>query len=50
MAAWCELRDAIRHFRMDRIVSAEASTERYPAPRHQLLRQWRQAYDIPEYS
>jgi predicted DNA-binding transcriptional regulator YafY len=50
MAAWCELRDAIRHFRVDRIVRAEASTERYPAPRHQLLRQWRQEHDIPEYS
>jgi len=50
MAAWCELRDAIRHFRMDRIVRAEPSTERYPAPRHQLLRRWWKEYDIPEYS
>jgi predicted DNA-binding transcriptional regulator YafY len=48
MAAWCELRDAIRHFRVDRIVRAEASTERYPSPRHQLLLRWRQEYDIPE--
>jgi len=50
MAAWCELRAAIRHFRVDRIVRAEPGTERYPAPRHQLLRQWRREYDIPEYS
>jgi len=50
MAAWCELRDAIRHFRVDRIVQAELSSERYPSPRHALLRQWRQLYDIPERS
>jgi predicted DNA-binding transcriptional regulator YafY len=50
MAAWCELRDAIRHFRVDRIERAEASTERYPSPRHQLLRQWRKEYCIPEHS
>jgi len=50
MAAWCELRAAIRHFRMDRIVRAEPSTERYPSPRHQLLRRWRAEYDIPEHS
>jgi hypothetical protein len=31
-------------------VRAEASAERYPSPRHQLLRRWRQEYDIPEYS
>jgi predicted DNA-binding transcriptional regulator YafY len=50
MAAWCELRDAIRHFRVDRIVRAEPTAERYPSPRHQLLRQWRKEYDIPESS
>ena len=50
MAAWCELRAAIRHFRVDRIVRAEPSTERYPSPRHQLLRRWRAEYDIPEHS
>jgi predicted DNA-binding transcriptional regulator YafY len=48
MAAWCELRDAIRHFRVDRIVQAEPVSERYPTPRHALLKQWRAMYDIPE--
>jgi predicted DNA-binding transcriptional regulator YafY len=48
MAAWCELRDAIRHFRVDRIVQAELGSERYPTPRHALLKQWRAMYDIPE--
>jgi predicted DNA-binding transcriptional regulator YafY len=50
LAGWCELRDAIRHFRVDRIVQAEVSGERYPEPRHVLLRQWRLQYDIPEHS
>jgi predicted DNA-binding transcriptional regulator YafY len=50
MAAWCELRDAIRHFRIDRIVQAELGGERYPTPRHALLKQWRAMYDIPEHS
>jgi predicted DNA-binding transcriptional regulator YafY len=50
MAAWCVLRAAIRHFRIDRIVHVEPSTERYPSPRHQLMRRWRQEYDIPEYA
>jgi predicted DNA-binding transcriptional regulator YafY len=50
MAAWCELRDAIRHFRIDRIVHAEPTPERYPSPRHQLMRRWRKEYDIPDYS
>jgi len=50
MAAWCELRDAIRHFRVDRIVHAELGSERYPTPRHALLKQWRAMYDIPDHS
>jgi predicted DNA-binding transcriptional regulator YafY len=50
MAAWCELRDAIRHFRVDRIVDAELGGERYPTPRHALLKQWRAMYDIPDHS
>jgi predicted DNA-binding transcriptional regulator YafY len=50
MAAWCELRDAIRHFRVDRIVQAELGSERYPTPRHALLKQWRAMHNIPEHS
>jgi len=50
MAAWCELRDAIRHFRIDRIVQAELGGERYPTPRHALLKTWRAMYDIPDHS
>ena len=50
MAAWCELRAAIRHFRIDRIADATPGEERYPTPRHALLKQWRALYDIPERS
>jgi predicted DNA-binding transcriptional regulator YafY len=48
LAAWCELRDALRHFRIDRIEHAAATAQRYPTPRHQLLRQWREKYGIRE--
>jgi predicted DNA-binding transcriptional regulator YafY len=46
LAAWCELRDALRHFRIDRIEHADAIRERYPVPRQQLLRQWRERHGI----
>ncbi|UGQ46030.1 helix-turn-helix transcriptional regulator [Massilia endophytica] len=46
LAAWCELRDATRHFRVDRIVTAETLADRYPVPRHQLLRRWREEQSI----
>lgn len=41
VAAWCELRSAIRHFRTDRIDSLTMSTERYPKSRESLLAEWR---------
>jgi predicted DNA-binding transcriptional regulator YafY len=41
LAAWCELRAANRHFRVDRIAGVHATDERYPRPRHELLRAWR---------
>jgi predicted DNA-binding transcriptional regulator YafY len=40
LVAWCELRDSIRHFRVDRIVSLQSMDERYPRRRHALLREW----------
>jgi predicted DNA-binding transcriptional regulator YafY len=48
LAAWCELRAALRHFRIDRIEHATGSDERYPTPRQVLLRQWREQYGILE--
>jgi predicted DNA-binding transcriptional regulator YafY len=41
LAAWCELREGFRHFRIDRIARAESSATRYPAERRQLLARWR---------
>jgi len=48
LAAWCELRAAFRHFRVDRIDAATASEERYPAHRRDLLVRWRRELGITE--
>ena len=41
LAAWCETRQAFRHFRLDRIAAAELSGQRYPKRRRVLLADWR---------
>lgn len=38
--AWCELRQAFRHFRTDRITDLVLREERYPARRAELFRRW----------
>ena len=48
LAAWCELRAANRHFRIDRIASVESTGHRYPARRHELLKVWRVEQNIRE--
>jgi predicted DNA-binding transcriptional regulator YafY len=48
LVAWCEMRQANRHFRIDRIARAEALAERYPTPRHELLKSWREENAIVE--
>jgi predicted DNA-binding transcriptional regulator YafY len=48
LAAWCEMRKANRHFRIDRIAQAVALAERYPTPRHELLKVWREENAITE--
>jgi predicted DNA-binding transcriptional regulator YafY len=40
VAAWCELRDAFRHFRADRILSARRLDERFPADGGRLFAEW----------
>ncbi|RYE88126.1 MAG: WYL domain-containing protein, partial [Oxalobacteraceae bacterium] len=50
MAAWCELRAAFRHFRIDRIEHAELTGERYPVPRQTLLRRWREENGFADHS
>lgn len=46
VVAWCELRQAFRHFRTDRITAAELTGERLARPRPQLLSEWREAERI----
>jgi predicted DNA-binding transcriptional regulator YafY len=46
VAAWCERRDAWRHFRVDRIETLEVQQERYPRHRQELLKEWRAQQDI----
>ena len=41
LAAWCEARDAFRHFRLDRILSVTVSQERMPQRRRLLMATWR---------
>ena len=43
LVAWCELRQAFRHFRTDRIASADLTADRLPRRRPQLLSEWRDA-------
>jgi predicted DNA-binding transcriptional regulator YafY len=41
LAAWCELRGDFRHFRLDRIRSAEMLDARLPRRRSVLYKAWR---------
>ncbi|OWT80034.1 MULTISPECIES: YafY family protein [unclassified Achromobacter] len=47
VGAWCERRDALRHFRVDRILALTPVDERYPTRRLALLKQWRETQGIP---
>jgi predicted DNA-binding transcriptional regulator YafY len=47
LVAWCELRDAFRHFRTDRVASLTALAVRYPRARRALLREWRETTRMP---
>ncbi|GGX41245.1 DNA-binding protein [Tateyamaria omphalii] len=46
IAAWCELRQAFRYFRSDRIATAKVLTERIPRRMDILRREWRAAMDV----
>ena len=43
VVAWCEMRQAFRHFRTDRITDLTAAEERYPRRRQALMKEWREA-------
>lgn len=40
LAAWCELRNGFRHFRIDRIQKLSLGQELYPQFKQQLFQQW----------
>ena len=48
LVAWCETRRGFRHFRTDRIVSADMTAEPFPRRRRLLLREWRTQEGIPD--
>ena len=48
LVAWCELRQSIRHFRTDRIMSLNLPGGRYPRRRQDLLKEWRQKEGIAQ--
>jgi predicted DNA-binding transcriptional regulator YafY len=41
IVGWCELRNAFRHFRTDRVQESEFLEARYPLPRARLRLQWK---------
>ncbi|MFA5119675.1 helix-turn-helix transcriptional regulator [Zavarzinia sp.] len=48
LAAWCEERRDFRHFRLDRIETAELVDQRYPRRKAVLLKEWRDRHGFPE--
>jgi predicted DNA-binding transcriptional regulator YafY len=46
IAAWCELRQDYRNFRLDRIGAMDVMAERYPRRRAAMLREWRERQGI----
>ncbi len=48
IVAWCEQRQAFRHFRTDRISIITALDVRYPRRRRAMLKEWREIEGIPQ--
>jgi predicted DNA-binding transcriptional regulator YafY len=48
LAAWCELRNGLRHFRSDRISALSTTRDRYPTPRAVLMKNWRREHNMPD--
>ncbi len=46
VVAWCEMRDAFRHFRTDRIAALTLTEMRYPKRRLALVKEWRDVEGI----
>ena len=47
LAAWCDLRKAFRHFRIDRIESCTPTGAHFSAQSEALVRQWEQENAVP---
>ena len=47
LAAWCELREGFRHFRIDRMSDLKATGERYPQRRAALVKAWKREMKMP---
>jgi predicted DNA-binding transcriptional regulator YafY len=50
VVAWCEIREAYRHFRTDRITALELTATRYPRRRAVMLKEWHSMQGVPEQS
>ncbi|HVW92222.1 MAG TPA: YafY family protein [Devosia sp.] len=48
IAAWCELRQDYRHFRVDRVLAMVTTDERYPRRRAAMLKEWKEVNGIPD--
>ena len=48
LVAWCEKRNAFRHFRVDRFIRLQELGERYPKDREALLSDWRREIGLGE--
>lgn len=48
LCTWCELRQAFRHFRTDRILSLQVLEERHPQTATQLYEQWQAEEPTPD--
>jgi len=48
VVAWCETRQAFRHFRTDRISAIEPTPTRYPRRRQALIKEWRASQGVGE--
>lgn len=49
LVAWCETREAFRHFRTDRMATAEPLAKRYPGLRARLMATWRKEQEASGY-
>jgi len=48
LAAWCELRQDYRHFRLDRMSDLHVQESRYPRRRRVLMKEWRAQDEAPK--